>query len=198
MTQAKPRFTSFEEYLTLDPADLPEGFYEYVDGELVELMTESGINDTIANFLFLMLVNAGIPHQLIKPGRCEIEVIGRPRTRIPDLVILREEHTELTRRRLTITRQMPPPRLIAEVISPGVENRKRDAIDKRAQYAEIQVPEYWLIDPESQTITVLQLENGQYVEYSTFQHTDVIQSPSLGTLPFTAAQVLQAGESSLS
>lgn len=193
MTQAKLRFASFEEYLALDPEDLPEGFYEYVDGELVELMTESGINDTIANFLFLLLVNAGIPHHLIKPGRCEVEVIGKPRTRIPDLVILQEEHPELTRRRLTITRQMPPPRLIAEVISPGLQNRKRDAIDKRHQYAEIQVPEYWLIDPEAQTFTVLQLENERYIEQGVFQGSDAIDSPTFGALPFTTNQVLQAG-----
>lgn len=194
MTQAKPRFTSFEEYLALDPGDLPEGRFEYVDGELVELMTESGINDTIANFLFLLLVNAGIPHQLVKPGRCEVEVVGRPRTRIPDLVVLREEHPELTRRRLTITRKMPPLQLIAEVISPGTENRKRDAIDKRLQYAEIHVPEYWLIDPEAQTITILQLQNKQYVEFGVFRDSDKICSVTFGELPFTAHQVLQAGQ----
>ncbi len=193
MTQAKLRFASFEAYLALDPGDLPEGFYEYVDGELVELMTESGTNDTIANFLFLLLVNAGIPYQLVKPGRCEIEVIGRPQTRIPDLVVLREEHPELTRRRLTITRQMPPPRLIAEVISSGIQNRQRDTLDKRLQYAEIQVPEYWLIDPESQAITVLQLDHETYVESGVFQGDDRLQSVTFGSLPFTAIQVLQAG-----
>jgi Uma2 family endonuclease len=193
MTQAKLRFANFEEYLALDPGELPEGRFEYMDGELVELMTESGINDTIANFLFLLLVNLGIPHQLVKPGRCEVEVIGRPRTRIPDLVILREEHPGLTRRRLTITRQMPPPRLIAEVISPSTENRKRDAIDKRFQYAEINVPEYWLVDPESQTFTVLQLDKGQYIEHGVFRGNDVIHSVTFGELPFTVNQVLQAG-----
>jgi hypothetical protein len=36
MVQAKNRFASFEDYLALDPEELPEGFYEYVDGELVD------------------------------------------------------------------------------------------------------------------------------------------------------------------
>lgn len=193
MPQAKPRFASFEEYLALDPGDLPEGFYEYVDGELVELMPESSLNDEIATYLFLALVAFGIPFQLIKTGTGEIEVIGRPRTRIPDLIILREEHPELTRRRLTITRQMPPPQLIAEVISPGIQNRNRDTIDKRRQYAEISVPESWLIDPETQMLTVLQLEHGAYVESGVYRGDDRVYSVTFGELPFTANQVLQAG-----
>lgn len=193
MTQAKPRFASFEEYLALDPGELPEGRFEYVDGELVEQMPESSWNDEIAAYLFLMLVSTGLSFRLIKTGTCEVEVIGTPRTRIPDLVILREEHPKLTRRRLTITRQMPPPQVIAEVMSPGMQNRKRDAIDKRRQYAEIQVPEYWLIDPESQTFTVLQLENGKYIEQGVFRGSDAIESFTFGVLPFTASQVLQAG-----
>ncbi len=193
MTQAKPQFASFADYLALDPGELPEGRFEYVDGELRELMPESSLNDEIATYLFLALVAIGIPFQLIKTGTCEVEVVGRPRTRIPDLVILREEHPALTRRRLTITREMPPPRLIAEVISPGVQNRQRDTIDKRRQYAEIQVPEYWLIDPEGQTVTVLQLVNEAYLAAGVFQGADPIQSIALGTLPFTAAQVLAAG-----
>jgi Uma2 family endonuclease len=194
MTQAKPQFTSFEAYLALDPGDLPEGRFEYVDGELVELMPESSWNDEITTYLLLMFVSIGISFRLIKTGTCEIEVIGRPRTRIPDLAILRNEHPELTRRRLTITRQMPPPRLIAEVISPGIQNRNRDTIDKRRQYAEIAVPEYWLIDPEFQTITVLQLANRHYIDYGVFRGSDVIHSVTFGELPFTANQVLQAGQ----
>lgn len=122
MTQAKPQFASFEEYLPLDPGQLPEGRFEYVDGELRELMPESSLNDEIATYLFLSLVAICIPFQLIKMGTCEVEVIGRPRTRIPDLVIFREEHPAVTRRRLTITCDMSPPRLIAEVISSGLQN----------------------------------------------------------------------------
>ncbi|MFM7527896.1 MAG: Uma2 family endonuclease [Nodosilinea sp.] len=155
MTQAKTRFSSFEEYLAATES-LPEGLYEYWDGELIPLITESGDNDQIANLLFLLLVQAGIPYRLIKPGRCEIQVIGRPRTRFPDLVLLRDEHPELLSQRNTITRQMPPPRLVVEVLNPGKANRDRDLIDKRQQYAEIDIPEYWLIDPDQQTITLLQ------------------------------------------
>lgn len=42
MTYTAQWFTSFEAYLTAESSDLPEGRCEYWDGELVELMTESG------------------------------------------------------------------------------------------------------------------------------------------------------------
>lgn len=195
MTQAKTKFANFEEYLETSEG-LPEGYYEYVDGELVELMTELGQNDEIANFLFAMFLNAGIvPLKLLRPHSCEVEVPGRPRTRFPDLVILSDEHPPLLKRRNTITRQMPPPRIIIEVVSPGEQNRERDLIEKRRQYAEIAVPEYWLVDPECQTVTLLQRVNGQYIEHGTFRGNDRINSPTFGELLLTAAQILTAGES---
>jgi Uma2 family endonuclease len=117
--QFKSQFMSFEAYLSADPCDLPEGRYEYCDGELVAVMSESGLNDDIANYLYFLLVSAGIWSKLVKPHSCEVEVIGKPRTRFPDLTILDEVHVPLIERRNTITRDMPPPRLLVEVVSPG-------------------------------------------------------------------------------
>jgi Putative restriction endonuclease len=96
MTVAKsPQFKSFEEYLSADPSDLPEGRCEYWDGELVPVMSESGFNALLANYLFILLMNSGIPFQLIRPHSCEVEVPGRPRTRYPDLTVLEEAHVPL-------------------------------------------------------------------------------------------------------
>lgn len=105
MTQAKPRFASFEAYLESERDS--EGRYELVDGELVELPPESEPNVSIANFLFLVLVNSGVPFRLIHIGRCEVQVpvlqAGDAQNRYPDLVVLEEIHLELTQKRLTIT-----------------------------------------------------------------------------------------------
>ena len=157
MTFTKAKFASFEEYLTADLSDLPEERCEYWDGELVPVMSESLGNDTIALYLFVVFLAAGIPFELLRPHNCEIEVIGRPRTRLPDLTIMDEIHLTLLDRRLTITRKMPPPNLVVEVVSPGKENSDnyvRDYQDKRKQYAEIGIPEYWLIDPERSWVMI--------------------------------------------
>jgi Uma2 family endonuclease len=194
-TNAKsPLFTSFEAYLAADPADLPEGRYEYWDGELVPVMSESIGNDTIANFIFLALVEAGLPFRLIRPGKVEVVVPGRPRTRYPDLVVLEEVHLTLLKSRATITRDMPPPRLLAEVVSPGnekSENYKRDYEEKASQYAQIGVPEYWLIDPDRAIVSVGILAEGSY-QFTQFTGSQTLRSPTFPSLKLTVEQILNA------
>ena len=149
MTFTKSRFVDFDEYLMADPGDLPEGFYEYWNGELVPVMSESIGNDAIANFIFLMLIQIGVPIKLIRPHSCEIVVPGKPRTRLPDLTVLDEIHLILLKKRATITQTMPPPRIVMEVVSPGNEtsdNYLRDYRDKPDQYAAIGILEFWRID----------------------------------------------------
>lgn len=190
---------TFEEYLNLEPGSLPAGRFEYVDGALQELPPESEPNDFVANYLMFVMASDGvIPLRLIRPHTCEVEVPvlqeDDPRTRIPDLVILRPEHLALTRRRLTITREMPPPLLIAEVVSPGSANEQRDYLRKRQQYEELGVLEYWLINPQQQTVTVLALQNGVYQKIGQFRGGDAIRSATFPNLSLTAEQVLSAGE----
>jgi Uma2 family endonuclease len=48
MTQAKPRFSNFEEYLSYD--DGTDKRYELLNGELIELPPESGENSGILSF----------------------------------------------------------------------------------------------------------------------------------------------------
>jgi len=201
MTQAKPRFVTFEEYLSYSN-DL-EGRFQLINGELIELPPEAEPNTRITVNLLLILVSIGIASRLIKPYTCEVQVpvlrSGDEVNRFPDLVVLREEHLELTKRRLTITLDMPPPQWVMEVVSPGKTNRDRDYINKRplrylrssAQYAAIGVPEYWLIDPKAQTIMVLTLEGDEYREIGTFQGIAPIVCPTFPTLTLSAEQIFQ-------
>ena len=111
--------------------------------------------------------------------------------RYPDLVVLRPEHLELTQRRLTITRDMPPPRLVVEVVSPGKTNRDRDYVHKRAQYAALGVPEYWLIDPIDQTVMVLSLAGETYREIGVFGAQRTLASVEFPDLALKAGQIFE-------
>ncbi|NJN30310.1 MAG: Uma2 family endonuclease [Synechococcales cyanobacterium RM1_1_8] len=156
VTQAR-QFKNFEAYLAAPLSELPEGRFEYWNGALVPVMSESGFNAFLANCLFVALVNAGVPIALLRPHSCEVEVPGQPRTRFPDLTVLDDVHVPLIAQRERVTREMPPPRLLVEVVSPGDENSenyKRDYEDKCKQYAALGVPEYWLIDPERKRVLV--------------------------------------------
>lgn len=196
MTQAKLRFSSFEEYFEWSNDYLDGVRHELIDGELIELAPESGINDRIANYLFLKLVQAGVPFQLISPGKCEIQVrVLKPKDsqmRYPDLVVLREEHRTLTQKRLTVKLDMPPPQFAVEVVSTGSSAERRDYQNKRDQYADRGIPEYWIIDRNQQTVMVLELEQGNYNVVDVFSGTDRILSPTFPDLQLTPEELFAA------
>jgi Uma2 family endonuclease len=68
--------------------------------------------------------------------------------------------------------------LVLEVVSP--DDPKRDLIEKRADYAEAKIPEYWIVNPQTETITVLHLNGDAYVETGAFRRS---QSAAAVTLP---------------
>ena len=196
MTFTKTRFSSFEAYLTADVSDLPEGRCEYWDGELVQVASESLLNEAIANYLYLVLRQMGIPICLISPGKVNIVVSGRPRTRFPDLTLLDDAHLVLMQSSTRLDATMPPPRLVVEVVSPGDENSDnytRDYHDKRDQYADRGIPEYWLIDLQRSWVMVGLLVAGQY-EFTTFRGNQAIGSQVLPTLDLAVARVLARGK----
>ena len=196
MTFTQTRFSSFEAYLTTNMSDLPEGRCEYWDGELVQVVSESLLNEAIANYLYLVLWQMGIPIDLISPGKVNIVVSGRPRTRFPDLTLLDDAHLVLMQSSTRLDATMPPPRLVVEVVSPGDENSDnytRDYHDKRDQYADRGIPEYWLIDPQRSWVMVGLLVAGRY-EFTTFRENQAIGSQVLPALDLTVARVLARGK----
>ena len=124
-----------------------------------------------------------------------MQVSGNPQNRYPDLVVLRKEHFDLTKTRLTITLEMRPPQFVAEVVSPyknkSEENHRRDYVDKVKQYEERGVPEYLIIDPTGELVTVLVLKNSGY-EKQEFRNEELVISLAFPDLNLTAAQILQA------
>jgi Uma2 family endonuclease len=199
MTQAKVRFANFEEYLTWsdDPENDLEGRYELIDGELVQLMPESGFNTTIATFLLFCLINAGVSVPLVKQGCVEVQVPilqpGDAANRFPDLLVLREEHPDLIAKRATITREMSPPLMVVEVASPGKRNHERDYKNKLAQYEAIGVAEYWIADPEVKAVVVFELQQTGYRKVGTFQGKSIVPCSTCPALRLTAEQILSAG-----
>lgn len=195
MTQAKPRFNTFEEYLSYD--DGTDARYELVDGVLVEMGSETRLNEKIALRLLNQLLQV-VSIDLIARGT-QIAVQSRTVTaRNPDLMILTEELDFLLSQRSQslVTFDMPPPMLIVEVVSPGEpgsQNYDRDYIEKRAEYAARGIPEYWLIDPTREVVLVLYLEQEQYREVGQFRNDDRISSPTFPKLTLTAQQILKVG-----
>ncbi len=191
MIQVRPRFQSFAEYLSYD--DGTDKLYELFNGELIEVPPESGINVQIANRLFLIFALL-IGTDRVRGQGLELEVNGEPRNRYPDLTILREEHIEQLAKRNTLRLIMAPPLLVIEVVSPGELQRNRDYIAKRSQYQDCGIPEYWIIDPEAQTVLVLELVANTYTEVGSFSDHEQVRSPQFPELDLTAAQIFASAD----
>jgi Uma2 family endonuclease len=197
MTIASKPMT-LEEYLHYD--DGTDTRYELVNGELIAMPTESELNNRIASFLFAYFLQSGIPYYRLRMG-AQIAVSGaRATAREPDLLVLSEETVTALEgaTHCLITQDMPPPSLVVEVVSPKQESR--DYRYKRTEYAARQIPEYWIVDPIAQKVTVLEWVDGLYEE-RVYQGSDAfgsavserIVSSLFPVLSLTAETLLSAG-----
>lgn len=189
MTQLKQRFHSFEEYLAYD--DGSDKLYELFNGELIEVPPESGFNVELATYLLLQLTPL-VGYQRVRGHGLELEVRGEPRNRFPDLTVIREEHITLLKRRNTIRLTMPSPLLVVEIVSPGELQRNRDYVAKRTQYEDVGIPEYWIIDPQEQTVSVFTLQGDRYLEAKILTDRDHLTSPQLPSLDLAIADLFTA------
>ncbi len=187
MTVAIQEMT-LEEFLAYD--DGTDKLYELENGELIEMPSESDINQRIASFLFAFLLGVGVPSYRLRIG-IEVAVSGaRVSVRIPDLVVLSEELATAMdgATRSIVLMDMPPPLLVVEVVSPNQE--KRDYRYKRSEYAARGIAEYWIVDPIEQKVTVLEWVEGLYEE-QVFVGDTKIESSVLENLDLRADRVLQ-------
>lgn len=79
--------------------------------------------------------------------------------------------------------------LVMEVVSGSAKDRNRDYKEKREEYAAAGIPEYWIVDPESNTMTVLKLVENDYALHGEFKLGSIATS---AVLPGFAVNVSEA------
>jgi Uma2 family endonuclease len=145
---------------------------EFTDGTLEALPMPTDRHQVIVRTLFLALFAFLQPRGgtvLFAPLRLRI----RPgKFREPDLLLLCDAADPRRQRDYWLGAD-----LVIEVISP--DDPERDTVTKRADYAEARVPEYWLVDPAGETITVLTLQGTAYVEHGVFHRGEQAASALL-------------------
>ena len=80
--------------------------------------------------------------------------------------------------------------LVVEVVGP--DGPERDLVEKRVDYAEAGIPEYWIVDPRHDTITVLTLADSGYVEHGVFSRGESASSPLLGGIAIDVTATFDA------
>ncbi|MEM9005753.1 MAG: Uma2 family endonuclease [Cyanobacteria bacterium P01_F01_bin.86] len=195
MPQAKAQTLTFEAFLTYD--DGTKTRYELTNGVPVEVPEESDLNLKLARWL-ARLLEAVTEFDLIRTHASTVQVTPLPgitkENRFPDLMVLTPDLDRLLAQEKSsaIKLDMPNPALVAEVVSPYKSDRdpnyQRDYVDKRKQYEHRRIPEFWIVDPTAQKVTVLQLKGGSYTE-QVFTEQDRINSAVFPALELTADQI---------
>jgi Uma2 family endonuclease len=149
-----------EQYLAF--TDHTNRLVEFTDGCLEPLPMPTDEHQSILEFLY----EAFVAHVRPRGGKVHLAPLRmriRPRKfREPDLLLL-VSATDPRRK----NRFWEGADLVLEVVSP--DKPHRDLIDKRGDYAQGAVPEYWIVNPENETLTVLRLEDATYVEVGIFR-----------------------------
>ena len=108
--------------------------------------------------------------------------------REPDLLMLRDRSDPRRQDRYWLGAD-----LVVEVVSP--DDPDRDLVEKRRDYAEGRIPEYWIADPSDETITVLALDGEAYVEQGVFRRGGVAVSPLFEGFGVDVSAVFDAPDS---
>ncbi|THJ24377.1 MAG: Uma2 family endonuclease [Nitrospira sp. CG24E] len=103
----------------------------------------------------------------------------------PDLILV------LTNGRARITEKnvQGPPDIVMEVLSPGTAARDRGLKHKR--YERFGVQEYWLVDPDQNSLEILALQDGTYVHICRATRPTECASPLLPGLVLNLARLLE-------
>lgn len=158
---------------------------EFTDGRLEVLSMPTDRHQAISQVLFLAL-SAFVGALGGKVHYAPLRLLIRDgKFREPDLLLVRDAGDP--RRRNDYWRGAD---LVMEVVSP--DDPDRDIRVKRGDYAEARIPEYWIVNPMDETVSVLTLADGRYVEHGVFRRGQQAQSACLDGFAVGVADVFDA------
>jgi len=176
---------SEEEYLVV--TDHRTRLVEYTDGFLEPLPMPTTKHQRIVGFLYVTFLSFFQPRGgmvLFSPLRLRI----RPRKyREPDLLLLLSASDPRGQDRFWLGAD-----LALEVVSE--DKPERDLVDKRVDYAEGHVPEYWIVNPMTETVSVLELRGDTYVEAGVYRRGESAKSALRPEFSIAVSEVFDAAK----
>ena len=159
---------------------------EFTDGQLEIQPMPTDRHQSILKFLFRALLFVEDIGGVVHFAALRLRV-REGKFREPDLLLLLDAQDSRRRDDYWLGAD-----LVLEVVSP--DNPTRDLVEKRDDYAEANIPEYWIVDPMDENLTVLTLVDGQYVERGVFRRGEQACSGCLPDFSVAVAAVFDAGK----
>ena len=173
------KFT-YEDYLNA-PEDKR---YELLDGELVMALAPGERHQSVSIRLGWKLVQFVTENRLGKVYHAPFDVVLSDWDVVqPDLIFVSNARTHI----ITPANIQGGPDLVVEILSPSTA--ERDKTFKYALYAEHGVGEYWMVDTDAKTITVLLLGERGFAVEGIYGEGETLESPTLGGFALTIDDV---------
>ena len=204
MRQTLPKVTTFDEFVKF----LPENSgvrYELHNGNIIEMAQPVGEHEEVKSFLGVEIPfeikRLGLPYGI--PNQAIVRPEGKDSGYFPDILVMNRANlpNEPRWKKESILSQGASIPLAIEIVS---TNWRDDYHLKFADYEEMGIAEYWLVDyaalggrnfignPKQPTISVCNLVDGEY-QIRKFQNSDRLISQIFPELALTANQIFQAG-----
>jgi Uma2 family endonuclease len=205
VTQALQKLITFDEFVNFLQSQPENIRYELYDGEIIQVPLPTGDHEEIIAFLVNILVseysklklNYGIPKTvLVKPAHKKSGYFPDvPLVNLPNLV------NEPQWKKESIVSNPDSIPLVIEVVS---TNWRDDYYKKLADYEEMGIQEYWIVDyaalggkeligdPKQPTITIYSMSDDGEYRSKQFKGIDCIFSPTFPDLNLTAEQIFTA------
>jgi Uma2 family endonuclease len=204
MIRTLPKVTTFDEFVE----SLPENSgvrYELHNGNIIKMAQPVGEHEEVKSFLGVEIPfeikRLGLPYGI--PNQVIVRPVDKDSGYFPDILVVNRANlvNEPRWKKESILSQGESIPLAIEIVS---TNWRDDYHLKFADYEEMGIAEYWLVDyaalggrnfignPKQPTISVCNLIDGEY-QISKFQDSDRLISQIFPELNLTANQIFQAG-----
>lgn len=188
MANPKIRFT-YDDYKSLPESECRR--YELLDGDLVRLPSPSVAHQRVSGNLSVLLWRFVRQAGLGWIYHAPLDVVlgeGRDREVVqPDILFISRERSEI----ITHEEIQGAPDLVIEILSPATEDWDRGY--KKTLYARHGVREYWIVDPEAQTIEVHTPGEEGFALSAAYQASESARSPILPGLEIGLEEVFGEG-----
>ena len=189
MIPSSAKTLTFEEYRFYQGE--PDVRYELFRGRLIPMATPTLLHTSICHFLVYQFQRYFATKNLALVVATNVGVrTEKDSSRIPDVMVCTQSLWEqvLNRPGAGILDLDEAPALVVEVVS---ENWREDYIRKRAEYALIDIPEYWIVDFNKERIWILtNPESEEGYERTEFKRGQEIRSLQFPELILAVEQVL--------
>ena len=180
MVETRPATLTYDDYV-MTPDDER---WELLRGALTRRPTPNTAHQrtlgNIAVALFNSVDDKGLGEVIISP----FDVVLSPTNVLePDLIFVATGQRSI----ITDANIQGAPALVIEVVSPSTLTRDREL--KRRIYAEHGVSEYWLVDPDARTISVMSLQDKDFREVGNYGVGEVLSSPTLEGLALDLTRI---------